>query len=352
MRKTTSKFFLSAITAAVLTLSAPAQAGLIFNITDTGNAQANAGFKAAGDYWSSVFTDDITINIQAGFANLGANILGSASSTYVSVGFDVMKIVLDADATSADDAKFLAGLPTGNSYSKLINGTNQNAGAAHLHSNITTLRMTSANAKAQGFNVVGALFDATINFSNLFAWDFDQTDGIGAGLIDFVGVAIHELGHAMGFTSGVDILDTNFGRFNDNQFDPFATVLDFTRCSTESVQAGASMDWTARTTDKNFALDGKCSGPDLVENAWSTGRNRGDGNQASHWKDNNGLGIMDPTAAPRGVLNVVTPLDIQALDVIGWDLAKTQQVPAPAGILLFCSGLVGLSLLRRRKTQQ
>lgn len=30
------------------------------------------------------------------------------------------------------------------------------------------------------------------------------TDGIGAGLQDFVGLAIHEIGHALGFASGVD----------------------------------------------------------------------------------------------------------------------------------------------------
>src|SRR5262249_44836054 len=47
---------------------------------------------------------------------------------------------------------------------------------------------------------------------------------------------------------------------------------------------------------------------------------QGDGRQASHWKDNLGIGIMDPTSVPAGQANVVTTRDIQALDVIGWNV--------------------------------
>src|SRR5262249_60028 len=46
------------------------------------------------------------------------------------------------------------------------------------------------------------------------------------------------------------------------------------------------------------------------------------GRQASHWKDNLGIGIMDPTSVPAGQANVITAQDIRAFDVIGWNVAS------------------------------
>jgi hypothetical protein len=64
---------------------------------------------------------------------------------------------------------------------------------------------------------------------------------------------------------------------------------------------------------------------------FSTGAFNGDGRQASHWQDNQGLGIMDPTFA-QGELGQITALDIQSFDVIGYDL-NTQPVPEPLSII-------------------
>ena len=66
---------------AVCAICLPFQVSAVtFNISSTGNAQADAGFAAAGAYWSSVITDAVTVNINAGFANLGAGTLGQAGS--------------------------------------------------------------------------------------------------------------------------------------------------------------------------------------------------------------------------------------------------------------------------------
>ena len=75
---------------------------------------------------------------------------------------------------------------------------------------------------------------------------------------------------------------------------------------------------------------------------FATGSFNGDGRQASHWKDNLGLGIMDPTLA-FGEVGMITALDLLAFDVIGFD-----PVPEPgiAGLLAF--GLAALSLRRSR----
>jgi len=333
----------SALIGAALFASAPAQA-VFFNLTSTGNAQADAGFQAAANYWSSIFTDNVTINITAGYAALGTNIIGQASSSYYNTNYSAMKSALAADSKSAADATMVSGLSAGSSYSKWINGTTNNGGAAHVQSGITAMEMTTANAKAMGLLGATATADATITFSSLFSFDFDRSNGISAGMIDFVGVAIHELGHAMGFTSGVDILDYNSG-FADAAFNPYATMLDFTRCSAASQAAGADMDWTVGTAAKDFAIDGSCTA--VVSNAWSTGTYKGDGRQASHWKDNLGRGIMDPTFA-YGELGVISANDILAFDVIGWD-TKTADVPEPMGILLIGAGLFGMAFVRRNR---
>ena len=335
----------SVVVLASLSLAAPAHA-LLFNLTDTGNAQANAGFQAAASFWESVFIDPIEVNITTAFSGLPSGVLGSASSSYFTTSLSSMRTALGNDSTSADDATMVAGLPAGASYNKWINNTSTNPGA-HLQTGVTDLRMTRANAKAIGLvGANAATEDAAITFSNLFSWDFDPSDGIDTGFFDFIGVAIHELGHAMGFTSGVDILDINgTARFSDEQFAPFATLLDFTRCSATSQGAGADMDWTVGSAAKDFAIDGDCNA--VVNNAWSTGVNFGDGRQASHWKDNLGIGIMDPTLS-SGNVAVVTARDIQALDVIGWTQQKASDMPTPGTTLLLLSGLLGLGAARRR----
>ena len=88
----------------------------------------------------------------------------------------------------------------------------------------------------------------------------------------------------------------------------------------------------------------------LISNAWSTGTNFGGGRQASHWKDNLGIGIMDPTSAAARSMNLVTGNELQALDVIGWNVSAA--VPEPCSFAVFGLGLInfgGYRLRRQRK---
>ncbi|MEM7478512.1 MAG: NF038122 family metalloprotease [Planctomycetota bacterium] len=340
-----------------LTIISQTQAALTFNITSTGNPQADAGFAAAADFWSNIYNDDITVNVNAGFSSLGGSILGQASSPRVQVSYANFRNAIVADASSADDTTFSSNLPAGNALSVFINETNEATGASNENpyldndngANNTTMQIPRANAKALGLvNGNSGVNDTTITFNSDFAFDFDQSDGIEVGQIDFVGVAIHELGHAMGFVSGVDVLDANDdGNFNDDAF-IFITAMDLTRHSVESVAAGADLDFTADNRAKFYSLDGGTTiggGVLAGQDHFSRGFANGDLRQASHWRDGLGIGIMDPTAAPAGSLNVVTAADIQAFDVIGWTLTPPVPEPTSAGLL----GLFALAMVSRRR---
>ena len=335
-----------------------AQAALTFNFTtSTGNAQADAAFAAAAQRWSSLFTDNVTINVYRGFSALGAGILGSTSNTQANYAYSAARAAFVADATSSDDATATANLQPGSSFGLLLNRTSNSpngAGSATPYldndgdANNINLRLSNANAKALGLlSGTNAAQDGAITFSTSFTWDFDPTDGITAGAFDFVGVAAHEIGHLLGFVSGVDVLDINSppvnGPFADNQF-TFVSPLDMFRYSSLSDASGV-IDWTADNRTKYFSIDGGTTSL----TTFSTGRNFGDGNQASHWKDSLGIGIMDPTAA-RGELLAISALDILAFDVIGWNLQiQTDTVPEPGTLALLGWGLATLTFVRRRK---
>ena len=220
-----------------------------------------------------------------------------------------------------------------------------------------TVALTTANAKALGFTsdvnnkvIDETTNDATITFSSDFDFDFDFSDGIGAGLIDFVGVAVHEIGHALGFVSGVDTYDQFLGQDLDGFV--VANTLDLFRYTAVSASLGIK-DFRP-FFDSYFSLDG---GETAIA-PFSTGAFNGDGQQASHWKDNLDIGALDPTAAD-GELVDVTPFDLLAFDVIGWDLSQeallatsniqVQAVPEPETMALFGLALLLIAQQRRKR---
>jgi len=307
------------------------QAALTFDFSPAAGTPQRVidGFLEAGRLWSTLLEDDLTVRLDVSFEAIAdPRVLGFADSADFTSSYSTVRDALSTDALTADDASTVAHLLPGGNLSMLINYTSNNpngAGSAvpYLDNsglNTSTIRLTRAGAKAMGL-VPGTsgVSDGTITFDSTASWDFDRSNGISFGANDFIGAAAHEIGHVLGFRSGVDFLDQNSpasggGFLSDNTLRE-VTATDLFRFSTASVAQGVGViDWTAGTPDKYFSVDGGQT--KLV--SFATGAVHGDGQQASHWKDGRGIGLMDPSLAPREFRSI-TENDVRLFDAIGWN---------------------------------
>lgn len=309
------------------------------------SSDAIAGFTAAANLWSGVLGDDITINIQVGYVPLAPGIIGSTASAWYGEPYTDFAGALATHRTSADDYTAVAHLPTGDTYSRWINYTSDNpngvGSATPFVDSLNWVGVTSANAKTLGLAPAhDTAVDGSIVFSSLFTYDFAHGTNIAPGAIDFVGAAAHEIGHVLGFVSGVDDIDvlasTN-GLAAGTDYSNNA--IDFFRYSALSLSdTNHYNDYTAGPSPKYFSLDG---GVTALTN-FSTGTYMGDGRQASHWIDvSPSVGLMDPTGGYGEYLSI-TPTDLVAFDVLGYTV-----IPEPSTVVL--TGVFALAAWARRR---
>jgi PEP-CTERM motif len=382
---TSLKRTVTAMAMAAFTVSATA--GATINLIDIGGvtgSQAEKGFKIAAKYWESVLTNNVVLNFNVGFSNLGPNILGSTGSNlfqFVPVSDYYSLLGSNANMSTLDQQAFANLAPLSGTGSLTVTvpqyfNTMTLNGAATTGIRIapdnTAISQTIALSTANGKALVGGgtnIIDAEIQFSSAFNFDFNPTNGITAGSYDFIGVAVHEMGHALGFISGADDFDYVAGSSTPNIDDAWwGYGMDMFRYSAPGV-----LDWTFGT-DSYFSLDGGVTR--YMGGSLSTGAFNGDGNQASHWKEPNQatpclnfLGIMNPYICNAQV-DSVTGLDLALFDAIGWnlnvdvtanpgyrmstaqmysDFASSVPEPSSVALLLAALGIMGAVSRRRAK---
>lgn len=305
----------------------------------SGNAAALAAFQRAANAWMARISDPITVTINANLLPLGAGVIGSSSSTVLQAGYNTIRNAVVADAAADPDDAIMASTPTAAQFSAVV------PGSATLTGNLLA---TKANLKALGFSGLDDGFgasDGAINFNSTFSFDFDNSDGVGAGQMDFETVAAHEIGHALGFASFVDSIVGGATAIS-----PF--TLDLLRFldNVPGANPATAAEFTTFPRGLIAGGDAILDGINDPERRMSTGVSGvgADGRQASHWKDNDLtgilIGLMDPTLA-FGTAIGIGEADLRALDLIGYDVVP---VPEPTTLSLALAGLLTLRGWRNR----
>ena len=390
-----------------------------FNLVNTGGAevgtQARLGFDIAAAYWSSVLTNDSVVNLNIGFQSLASGVLGSTGSTRADVRLSTVQNALRNTGTSALDRQAMSVLDsqiTNGAISAITNGPGaangngvntatlewDNDGSEnnrYIYGNTSLYRAMGLTTDEFQNTSFANVSDGSVTFSSNFSFDFDPTDGLTANSFDFIGVAVHEIGHALGFVSGVDLYDVYGGpngpsaasgrTFSfDNPGGGLMSVLDLFRYSADvrgvAPGSGPALDWSVTNANTialggnpYFSIDGGATQL-FGDSRYSTGRYNGDGQQASHWKDKGGctgqIGIMDPNFC-RQQDGEVTASDLAAFDAMGWNInfdvlrnpgylattadmyrAFNSAVPEPStwAMMIGGFGIVGGAMRRRRST--
>ena len=157
-------------------------------------------------------------------------------------------------------------------------------------------------------------------FNSAFNFDFDPSDGIDSGAIDFDSVATHEDGtFARVYLRCGRCSVKSWTDHHDDTVDLFrfraGTSINAFQTASRILSTGGVQDFFGGVSDIALAT-GNPNGQG------------GDGAQASHWKDDNAggayLGIMDPTI-PSGARQIITDNDLAVLDLIGYSLKSNTQ---------------------------
>ena len=287
------------------------------------------GFEMAGEIWSQHLADNVTVNIHVEMTDqLPENVIGGAlPGMKKDVKYEKLWKEMLKDISTLDDLTAFYNASSGKEFTALVNGQTVNK--------LEKMKVTNANSKALDMiHAHDRKLDGYIVMSDLTGqsnvqWDYDPLrDGVADNSLDFVSVAMHEIGHVMGFVSGVDdgdwfnvVTKANEDRKEIKGGDmKFVSPLDLFRYS-----GNGQMD-LSMGTNAYFSIDGGRT--NLAY--FSTGEESsmgGDGFQASHWKqsDNNVLGIMDPMLKP-GQQREISRLDTTAMDVMGWDVVNPGQL--------------------------
>ncbi|WP_424100607.1 NF038122 family metalloprotease [Moorena producens] len=316
---------LSLASAAVIGGNAPAQAiDFDFSYQPGTSLEQMLGFEMAGQIWSYYLTDDITVKIHVEMTDsLPSNILGGAlPGLQKNKNYGTFLQKLESDITSKDDEI---------AHNKLQDDKDDNDNIhyqAMFESgngwNNTNIALTNANAKAIKYHSNNSLIDGYIVMNDTFNWSYDYQRNAPTPLdaVDFLSVGIHEIGHILGFVSGVDsTILADYDASDEMNLERLmrTTALDMYRYSELSedekkLELGYGANAYFSIDEGNKALAYFSEGKDLNMG------DGGDGYQASHWDGHgNDLGIMKP-ALGWGERADISPLDLRAFDVIGWDL--------------------------------
>jgi hypothetical protein len=290
------------------------------------NLTAKNAFIVAANHWEGIISTPITIIVDVDFGTtffgdeFDDDVLGATGTEEDTHPFAEARARLLANSPTAAEAQLYNALPAGPGVPTQL--------SSNAFSSLT-VRLSRANARALGFvndivdpNAVplgGG--DAGIGFNSGFPFDFNPNNGIDFDKIDFDSVATHEIGHALGFLSeSGGIVYAPPSIWDLFRFRPGASLGTFATAPRIMTSGGTQVYFNGQTnTFGSQELRLSTGGPS---------GSAGDGNQSSHWKDDDltgqYIGIMDPNIG-NGESSPITTNDVNALDSFGYSVGS----PAP-----------------------
>lgn len=274
---------------------------IVFVLGASVPAAAIPAFAAAEAYLQGQFPNDtMTVTIPISFAALPSGVIGGTSSSYGSLSWTNTRSTLVAGMDGTDTIQ--SSLPSGASIPvRYTTGSTTNESQCFW---------TFANFKANGGTVAGN--DASMQYSTAFPFDFDPSNGVSAGTISLQDVIIHETGHALGFTSGVDF------RVNDIE------VLDVYRFRRTDGASDFNPDTTAEFTARPRWGVFNNPNDDVNFDIISVEYRMSDGSpyQCSHFREQvPNIGIMDPAFdfGETYYPNFFATSDVTVFDALGYN---------------------------------
>jgi sugar lactone lactonase YvrE len=276
--------------------------GFQINVTyDTSvPAAAKAAFNSLVSTYESVFTTNMTVNIDVAFGNTG---LGESDTEQIGVSYGAWRAAMIANATANP----------GNTYAT--------AAAASLPESDPigngTVFLNTANARALGFTANTAV-DSTLTFSESAVFEYNGVAAPGAA--DFMDVAAHELDEGLGIGSALTGLANNAALPSDYVAeDYFRYGAAGTRAITTNPSAFVYFSYDGGNTNvAQFNQAYSALGDsDLDRNDWIYG-NAGCPAATPHVQD---AIICDDQAVPVG-----TAPEITVLSALGYDSSTPQTI--------------------------
>ncbi|MCG3123756.1 MAG: hypothetical protein GIKADHBN_02177 [Phycisphaerales bacterium] len=264
-------------------------------------AAAVPAFAAAEAYLESQFTaDTMTVTVTVSFASLQSGVIGGTSSSYGYLTWADMRSTLQAGADASDG--IMASLPAGTTIPVRYR-TNRTTNEDRVFT-------TFANFKANGGTVAGN--DASMQYSTNFPFDYDPSNGVTANTISLQDVVIHETGHALGCTSGLDFRASDIEVLDVFRFQRTDGNADYNPDTAAEFQIRPRMGVFNYNDDHNLDVIGP------AEYRLSDGSPY----QASHFREQvPAIGIMDPAFSYGETFypNFLRTSDITLFDAIGYD---------------------------------
>jgi len=343
-RGTNTIFVLWATAVAILTIPNTALP-LTFNFTfDSGfNQQQRFMMQGAGDAWALYLKDNVTVNVKVEWGDpdhMNKAVAGTKDLEWIWMGYaDGRDRLVSDESQEASRNGLVRWLPPLTEFQA----------DTGIYNNTPIIFFTQAQWKALGLtkdafrpiehpvgkphcdnydNCWNDQYDATVVFNPTY---FDEPPPKFTER-DFATIALHELGHVLGFRSvldapwhmasppylayGLSALDMYRFEYKGDRDNVPTTLLEFRTKKRNLIKEGGHC---------YLITDYFINQQQLYKAPMSPVRPRLDW-QASHWTDGeapNEIGIMDPGDSQYSQHAYIKVPDIYAMDLIGWDVDKT-----------------------------